>query len=665
MSSVAHVQDRTSTRSRGPGRRRVARWTTAAALAPVLALPLAACSGDDQPPAQDAAAALAQGIAAGDVSALEFSNGAAADVQGHLEAVLEPLVPFERTVEVEKVDVVEEGDDAGERATATLAYAWAVGGEQTWEYTTTAELTFAEAASGEDGPGHWDVVWEPDVLVPELGQGDRIAVHRVAPVRAGILGAQDVPIVEDRPVFRIGVDKTLVASGAWDRVARELAGVAGLDPEEYAQRVAAAGEKAFVAAITVRAEDTAGVDVEAARAIDGVAVIDDALPLAPTREFARPLLGRVGDATAEIVEESEGAIAAGDQVGLSGLQRQYDQQLRGVPGLSIEVVPDETTPDEEATEVFSVDPVDGVPLRTTLRPDMQVTAEAVLSGVAVPSAIVAIQPSTGEVLAAASGAAGEGLSTATTGQYAPGSTFKVVTTLAMLRSGLTPDTTVACPPTISVDGREFQNVPGYPTAALGDVPLRTAFANSCNTAMIGQRDAVTQQALHDAAASLGLGVESDLGAPAFFGDVPADSQGTEHAASMIGQGKVQASPLAMATVAASVAAGHRVSPVMVHPDVQTADAEQPAGDLTEEEAATLRSLMRSVVTEGSAVVLQDLPGEPGAKTGTAQYGDGSQSHAWMIATQGDLAVAVFLETGEGGAVTAGPLMHAFLDAPNG
>ena len=74
--------------------------------------------------------------------------------------------------------------------------------------------------------------------------------------------------------------------------------------------------------------------------------------------------------------------------------------------------------------------------------------------------------------------------------------------------------------------------------------------------------------------------------------------------------------------------------------------------------------MRAVVTEGSASILQDLPGEPGAKTGTAQYGDGSQSHAWMIATQGDLAVAVFVETGEGGAVTAGPLMHAFLDAPN-
>ncbi|MCB7135593.1 penicillin-binding transpeptidase domain-containing protein [Cellulosimicrobium marinum] len=639
------------------------RRATVALLVPALALPLAACS-PDRPEPQDAAERLAAGIAAGDVSGLTFSNGAVDDVQGHLDAVLEPVAELTHTVEVETVDVDDEGDDAGDRATATLAYRWDVTDESAWEYTTTVDLTFAEPGDGEDGPGAWEVAWAPDVLVPELGQGDRLAVERVRPDRADVLGADDVPIVTDRPVHRLGVDKTRVAADAWDGAARALADVVGIDADEYAQRVAGAGEKAFVEAITVRTEDSAGIDVDAARQIDGVAVLDAELPLAPTREFARPLLGRVGAATAEVVEESDGAVAAGDIVGLSGLQRQYDEQLRGTPGVSISVVPDGGTPDEETREVFAVEPVAGVPLSTTLRPDMQMAAEQVLAGQTSPSAIVAIRPSTGDVLAAASGTAGEGLSTATTGQYAPGSTFKVATTLAMLRAGLTPDSTVACPAEITVDGRTFQNVPGYPADALGDVPLRTAFANSCNTAMIGQRDTVSQQALHDAAASLGLGVEADLGAPAFWGDVPTDSVGTDHAASMIGQGRVLASPLGMATVAASVAAGHRVAPVMVRPDVQPADAEQPSGDLTEDEAATLRSLMRSVVTDGSASMLADLPEEPGAKTGTAQYGDGTQAHAWMIATQGDLAVAVFVETGDGGSTTAGPLMRDFLDAPN-
>ena len=90
--------------------------------------------------------------------------------------------------------------------------------------------------------------------------------------------------------------------------------------------------------------------------------------------------------------------------------------------------------------------------------------------------------------------------------------------------------------------------------------------------------------------------------------------------------------------------------------------EAPAAPLTADEAAQLSAFMRAVVTDGGGSFLQDVPGEPvGAKTGTAQYGDGSTNHAWMIAVQGDLAVAVFVETGDYGSTTAGPLLEAFLD----
>ena len=81
------------------------------------------------------------------------------------------------------------------------------------------------------------------------------------------------------------------------------------------------------------------------------------------------------------------------------------------------------------------------------------------------------------------------------------------------------------------------------------------------------------------------------------------------------------------------------------------------------ESEQLRSLMRAVVTDGSATFLADLPGEPVlAKTGTAEYGTDSppRTHAWMIGIQGDLAVAVFVEDGARGASTAGPLLKDFL-----
>jgi cell division protein FtsI/penicillin-binding protein 2 len=91
----------------------------------------------------------------------------------------------------------------------------------------------------------------------------------------------------------------------------------------------------------------------------------------------------------------------------------------------------------------------------------------------------------------------------------------------------------------------------------------------------------------------------------------------------------------------------------------------PEVPLTGAEATTLRGLMRAVVTTGSGRFLQDVPGEVGAKTGTAEHGtpDASGSlptHAWMIATRGDLAVAVFVATGVSGSQTAGPVLEAFL-----
>jgi cell division protein FtsI/penicillin-binding protein 2 len=70
--------------------------------------------------------------------------------------------------------------------------------------------------------------------------------------------------------------------------------------------------------------------------------------------------------------------------------------------------------------------------------------------------------------------------------------------------------------------------------------------------------------------------------------------------------------------------------------------------------------MHAVVTEGSGRLLAGLPGSVGAKTGTAEYGTSGQTHAWMVAFHDDLAVAVFVETGESGSGTAGPLLLDFL-----
>ncbi len=187
-------------------------------------------------------------------------------------------------------------------------------------------------------------------------------------------------------------------------------------------------------------------------------------------------------------------------------------------------------------------------------------------------------------------------------------------------------------------------------------------ANSCNTAFISQAGKLSDDALADAASSLGMGVDHDLGFPAYFGSVEPPASETEAAADMIGQGKVLASPMAMATVIASIQSGGTVLPRMVKDwEVDQADVPELAGA----EAEQLRTMLRGVVTSGSGSLLADVPGAPViAKTGTAEFERGGRlrTHAWMIAGQGDLAVAVFVEEGDSGSGTAGPILESFLRA---
>ncbi|WP_402469813.1 penicillin-binding transpeptidase domain-containing protein [Isoptericola aurantiacus] len=687
----------------------------AALLTPAV-LAAAGCTGPDRPPASETADALASALAAGDVSAFTLVTTTSAIPQQHLEEVTAPLVAaaeqagLEPTVQV--TDVTESPEAEGEEPTAdvTLAWSWPLSAEHTWEYTTTTELAWAAPPEDSDESGEWKVLWQPDLVAPDLAAGERLEIAAAEPDRGDLLDVHGDPLVTERDVWRIGIDKTYLKPSQYEAQARELAKLVGLDPAEYAGRVEAAGDKAYVLAITIRQDHkTSGVDFTAddARGITGVNVLADTMELAPTSSFARPVLGRSGDATAEIIEDSDGEIVAGDVVGLSGLQQEYDGELRGTAGLTVDVV---SRDDEVLREAYRVDPVDGADVATAFDPDLQVLAEEVLADVEPASAIVAIRPSTGDVLAAASGPGSEGWSTATLGQYPPGSTFKVAGALALMRSGVFPEDTVDCPATRTVDGRTYSNVPGYPASATGQVSFRTAFAHSCNTAFIGAGGDLAPGSLADAAADLGLVAEPATGTASFLGEVPPSDDGaTARAETMIGQGAVLASPLGMATVAASVAAGRKVEPRIVR-EVVPADG-SPAGDagdagtdddastapspeaseaseasgasgapssepsddaasaqasagtdkgLTKTEAADLRDLMGAVVSEGSASALADIPGVVGAKTGTAQYGDGSRQHVWMLAIEDDLAVAVFVEDGEYGSTTAGPLMGAFL-----
>jgi hypothetical protein len=630
----------------------VTTWGRRIAVLLAVGLMTTACTGHDPtgPTAADAARRLAGALTTGRLDSVSFTGGTPQQAQGLWARAVGGMRGSTVRVTAGPVTV---GAD-GKPATARLTYAWRLAGDgRSWTYRTRAALT---RGSG----GIWRVTLSPSLVYPGLSTGARLDLTGVAAKRADITGAGGTPLVTERPVLHFGLDKAQVSATRQAASARALARLLGVDVGPYVARVRAATPKAFVEAIVLRPADARRA-LRGTSAIAGGGVLRGTLPLAPTREFARPVLGTVGPVTAEIVKKSHGAYAAGDIAGLSGLEARYDGQLRGTPGARVRVVDAHGT----SRTVFTAAPKPGVPLATTLDPVLQGIAERALSGVRPASALVAVRPSTGALLAVASGPGSGGLSTATVGRYAPGSTFKVVSSLALLRAGVTPSTRLSCPATTVVDGKRFKNYSDYPAGGLGRITLSTAVANSCNTAFISERGTLTQRAEAEAAAALGFGVDHDLGFPAYFGSVPASDaeagSATGHAASLIGQGRVTASPLAMAAVAASVAKGGEVVPRLL-PD-QPADPKPPAKPLTATEADQLRGLMRGVVTRGSGSVLAGLPGPPVlAKTGTAEFGTAAplRTHAWMIAVHGDLAVAAFVDLGASGSGTAGPILASFL-----
>ena len=173
--------------------------------------------------------------------------------------------------------------------------------------------------------------------------------------------------------------------------------------------------------------------------------------------------------------------------------------------------------------------------------------------------------------------------------------------------------------------------------------------------------------VHDASAALGVGAgwEKHLGiAGTFGGSVPEATSKVEKAATAFGQAKTLASPASLAVMAASVARGSYIEPLLIRTPA-VAGADRAPKSLDAKAISQLRELMGLVVTDGTATnALKSVAG--GAvfgKTGTAEYGTKSppETRAWFVGWQGDVAFAVLVEQGKSGATVAAPIAKAFLE----
>lgn len=611
----------------------------------VLVLGLAACTGaDDADPAAEAETvtqAFLDSWATGDYAAAGAATGDPAATEALLgEAAGWVGVPGP-TGEVTDVTITE-GGAGGDSATVAVALRWAPPGLPAWEYGEELDLT-------RDAEGEWELPAGPSLVHPALAEGEQLQLARTLPERATLLDAAGGPLFTATAIVTVGVDPGLVTDLA--SLTSTLARVLEVDAAQVTADVQAAATGQFVPVITLRRTDYEAVR-DQIYDLPGTVFQEATRSLAPTGQFARGVLGRVGPVTSEVVEESAGLLRTGDEAGLSGLQRVYQAQLTGTPGLTVSTARD----DRPVEQLAVIDPVPGEDVRTTLSREVQSAADAAVDTQELPTYVVAVRPSTGELLAVAANEAADPAN-ALIGLYPAGSTFKIVVAGAVLAAGIAePTDVVACPATNTVDGREFENADRF---ALGDVTFSTAFARSCNSTFTALGGQLPPAAFPDTAAQFGIGSDWSLPVDTVTGSVAAPDSAVRQAEDSIGQGDVLVSPFSMALVAATVVAGATPVPVLV-PDAEPAGAAPVGPDRAVVDA--LRGMTRAVVTVGTATALAGLPGEVGGKTGTAEFGRGDppSAHAWFAGYQGDLAFAVFVDGGQSSGTTAVPVALDFL-----
>ncbi|WP_369271590.1 penicillin-binding transpeptidase domain-containing protein [Streptomyces sp. R11] len=347
---------------------------------------------------------------------------------------------------------------------------------------------------------------------------------------------------------------------------------------------------------------------------------------------------------------------------LDTLRDRYGSKAGGSPGVELAIRHADESPDTSLLTLAKGKPGK---LRTTLSASVQAAAEKAVQRYA-QSSVVALKPSTGEVLAVANHRE-DAFNAAFEGRVPPGSTMKIITAAMLIDNGVTTMNGPApCPDTATWKSQTFKNLTGLEPDETANATLANGFARSCNTAFI---KLVDEEPLTDASLTteaqerFGLGGDWKTGISSFDGSVPA-ATGPDRAAGAIGQGQVQMNPLNMASVTATAITGEFRQPYLVSPDLDDRQLATARG-LPASTASQLKQMMRLTATapQGTAVqVMSGLGGDIGAKTGSAEVDGEATSDSWFTGFRDDVAAAAMSQQGGHGSDAAGPIVAAVLRA---
>jgi penicillin-binding protein 2 len=416
--------------------------------------------------------------------------------------------------------------------------------------------------------------------------------------------------------------------------------------------------------------------------------------------------GYVGEVSEQQIESSNGKFRPGDVAGKTGLERQYNDLLVGTDGMRRVIV---NSVGKEVGRLSQQEAIPGKQIQLTIDYDLQKVAEEALAGK--KGAIVALDPSTGEILAFVSRPAPDPndfavrvskeewlrlntdedrplLNRVTQAQLAPGSVFKIVMATAMLEEKVPPESfTAFCPGYANFYGRMFK-CHIFGKGGHGVVDLHHAIIHSCDVFFynVGMRMGIDR--ISKFAKMLGLGSKTGIDLPSEEpGLVPSEDwvqrvfhrkwYPGETISVSIGQGAVTATPLQLAYMIGGVASAGEFKQPHFLKDAQSVGEHHV--ELAENTVEQVTQGMYGVVNEGGTAAAAKLQGiEFCGKSGSAQviggdakskFGKGQKKfkdNAWFVGyaprRNPEIVVSVLIEEGEHGGAVAGPVARDIIKA---
>lgn len=503
-------------------------------------------------------------------------------------------------------------------ATANLHMDWQLPRDREFAYDSSVTLTKVK--------GEWKVRFLPTIMHPTLGNNQHLELRPIQANKSRVVSADGADVLQPGTVYRvlINASESQNVTAAAARVATSINGNRGQNPSIPEINTADLSRKLADHqgnySVAVVGGPEGKVIADELRGVPGVLINEEAAMVRSDPSFAPEIMSRVEKIVADELEGANGwQIAVVNQNGaaLESLER-HEPQLAPAVRVSL----------DHKIQQAAQKAVD-------LRKDKK-------------TMLVAIRPSTGEILAVAqTREADKDGDPALMGMYPPGSTFKIITASAgMTHQGVTPGSTVPCPGTMEVGPRIVTN---YNSFSRGNTSLDDAFAQSCNTTFADMSARLAPGELQNMGKSFGLGIDYKIpGLDTITGSVPHGDEFMQRVDEGYGQGLDLASPFGMALVAATAAAGKTPVPYLISGHATEVSEEVPAPDPAVIE--NLRGMMRSVVTSGTARGMGQKGGEIYAKTGEAEFNGGS--HAWFAGYRSDDIAFATLIVGGGGSETS-------------